>query len=323
MRWPPPLLPARVAHVMDIHEAKDLFATSGFWSGLKELATGAADSSLSKPYALALHPQGGLLVTDTGRAMAHYYCWSRQKYIPLRLGHGQILSSPVGIAALPDGRILVADSRRETVECFNSNGKPMPPFVAKGVLERPAGIAVNASSLEVYVADVTQHRVGVFDFQGRLTRWIGRRGLGPGEFNFPTHLAVGADGRLAVADSMNFRIQLLDDDGTLVREIGKLGDAPGQFSKPKGVAIDADGHIIVVEGLYDALQFFDGEGRLLLSLGGPGSGPGEFWLPAGLAVDRENGLLFVADSYNRRIQVFRLLSEAPGANAAAGPDFVK
>jgi sugar lactone lactonase YvrE len=108
---------------------------------------------------------------------------------------------------------------------------------------------------------------------------------------------------------MNFRIQVLETDGTFVRTFGSLGDAPGRFSKPKGIAVDAEGRIVVVEGLHDAVQFFDPEGRLLLSVGSPGSDPGHFWLPAGLAVDRTNQLLFVADSYNSRVQVFRILEE--------------
>jgi sugar lactone lactonase YvrE len=48
----------------------------------------------------------------------------------------------------------------------------------------------------------------------------------------------------------------------------------------------------------------------LLSLGASGSGPGEFWLPAGLAFDDKEQLLFVADSYNSRVQVFRLIGAA-------------
>jgi len=109
---------------------------------------------------------------------------------------------------------------------------------------------------------------------------------------------------------MNFRVQILEPDGTFVRSIGVAGDAPGGFAKPKGVAVDPRGRIMVVEGLHDAVQFFDWDGRLLLSLGASGSGPGEFWLPAGLAFDDKEQLLFVADSYNSRVQVFRLIGAA-------------
>jgi DNA-binding beta-propeller fold protein YncE len=53
---------------------------------------------------------------------------------------------------------------------------------------------------------------------------------------------------------------------------------------------------------------FDSEGNFLMQIGGPGFGPGEFDEPVGLAMDAE-GRLFVADTWNRRIQVFRERSD--------------
>ena len=40
--------------------------------------------------------------------------------------------------------------------------------------------------------------------------------------------------------------------------------------------------------------------------GEEGSGPGEFWLPAGIHVD-SSGRIWIADSYNRRVQVFKVV----------------
>jgi sugar lactone lactonase YvrE len=74
------------------------------------------------------------------------------------------------------------------------------------------------------------------------------------------------------------------------------------------VAVDGAGRLMAVEGLYDGVEFFDAQGRFLFHLGGSGSEPGQFWLPGGLAFDPVENLFFVADSYNGRVQVFRLLS---------------
>jgi DNA-binding beta-propeller fold protein YncE len=43
-----------------------------------------------------------------------------------------------------------------------------------------------------------------------------------------------------------------------------------------------------------------------LAIGQEGSGLGEFWLPAGVYID-DNNRIYVADSFNKRIQVFELL----------------
>lgn len=307
--WPPPPETPRVAFVMEIRSHRDLFKTASGPLGIAGWLSGEPDSALVRPYAVALHPAGGLLISDPGRAVVHFYDWNRRRYIPVGAELEGGLPSPVGVAALPDGRILVSDSRLGRVESFTAQGRPLGPFASEDLFQRPAGIAVNPRRREVYVADVTAHRIGVLDFEGGLKNWIGRRGQAPGEFNFPTHLSLDPRGNLAVTDSMNFRAQLIDPDGQFLRSVGQLGNSPGKFSKPKGLAVDRQGRMIVVEGIYDALQFFSPEGRLLLSLGQPGSEPGQFWLPAGVCMDSERELLFVADSYNARVQVFRFLKE--------------
>jgi DNA-binding beta-propeller fold protein YncE len=306
---PPSPEKPRLAYVMEITKQEDLFKTRGVWKGFKEFFAGSADSRIVRPYALAIHPAGGLLIADPGKKIVHFYYWSRRDYVPIgpRLPGG--LQSPIGVAVLPNGNILVCDSRLGTVECFDIKGTPLGRFCDPELLRRPAGIAVSNARSEVYISDVTQHHIAVFDLKGHLLRFIGERGDGAGKFNFPTHLALGPEGLLYVTDSMNFRVQVLEPDGTFVRSIGRLGDAPGQFSKPKGVAVDPEGHVIVVEALYGALEFFSPQGELLLSVGSSGSGPGQFWLPAGLCMDPEERLLFVADSYNSRVQVFRLLEQ--------------
>jgi hypothetical protein len=52
---------------------------------------------------------------------------------------------------------------------------------------------------------------------------------------------------------------------------------------------------------------YDSEGNLLLRFGSSGMNPGEFRLPAGICI--EDNHIYIADSINRRIQVFRYVSE--------------
>jgi len=62
----------------------------------------------------------------------------------------------------------------------------------------------------------------------------------------------------------------------------------------------------VADAGFDNVQIFDEAGRLLLYFGGSGQAPGLFWMPAGIFVDRRDRI-YVADSYNRRIQIFQYL----------------
>lgn len=314
MVWPLPPQPSRVAYVMQIREHADLFQESGFWRTLGGWITGGPDSRLVRPTAVAIHPSGGLVVTDIGRQTAFFFDWSHRRCRNLGSERPGGLPSPVGVAALRDGRILVSDSKLRSVEAFSQDGRWLGSFAKAGLLERPAGIAVNDERNEIYIADVAGHAVLVFDPQGNLLRRFGRHGAGLGEFNFPTHIAIGPEGQLAVTDSMNFRIQLFSPEGKPIQAIGSHGDAPGQFSRPKGIAADSRGWFMVVEGLYDVIQFFDWNGAFLITIGASGSHPGEFWLPSGLVFYEKEHLLFVADSYNGRVQVFRVL-DAPAQSS--------
>jgi hypothetical protein len=308
--WPPPPETPRVAYVMQIRRHQDLFSEAVGWHFIQHLLAGPQDSQMSRPFALALHPEGGLLVSDPGRNCVHYYCWSRQRYVAIGAQLAGGLPSPVGVAALPDGRILVGDSKLGHLESFAADGKSLGPFGALDLFKRPAGMAVDPATQRVYIADVSRHEIVVLDFAGKLILRFGARGAGNGQFNFPTHLALTPEGNLAISDALNFRVQIISPDGKFIGKFGESGDSPGHFSKMKGIACDRAGHIISVESLYGFLQFFDAQGQFLLNLGGSGSAPGQFWLPSGLCYDPQQQLLFVADSYNSRVQVFRMMQDS-------------
>ena len=66
---------------------------------------------------------------------------------------------------------------------------------------------------------------------------IGSRGSGPGQFKYPTSVAVDGNGNWLVADRNNNRLQLLAPGGTHLQTIGSEGSGPGQFNYPQGVAV--------------------------------------------------------------------------------------
>ncbi|MCK4336986.1 MAG: 6-bladed beta-propeller [Candidatus Aminicenantes bacterium] len=84
---------------------------------------------------------------------------------------------------------------------------------------RPSDMDVDRALRLIYIADSGNHRVVVFDFDGKFVRIIGQQGQGPAEFSRPTGLHVFDGGRLAVADVGNNRIQLFDRTGQFLRSI--------------------------------------------------------------------------------------------------------
>lgn len=71
----------------------------------------------------------------------------------------------------------------------------------------------------LYVLDRGNQRVLVFDRSGRFVRQFGKKGDGPGEFQFPNDLTVHADGSIAVYDLAHRSFSLFGPDGAFRRSV--------------------------------------------------------------------------------------------------------
>lgn len=304
--WPPPPESPRIAYVRDISGPADIGARPAALVRFANWITGVnpVENNLQMPFGLSLDGAGNLLVTDSGNDHVCYLDLARKKWTVWKTVGGSSFSAPV--AALHHGKLFyVADSEQGRVVAFEENAKKIR-FAITNELSHPSGLALLGEKL--VVADSQRHQIVFYSLDGQFISKFGRRGRGPGEFNYPTHVSVDTRNRVYVTDSMNCRVQVFDADGKFLREFGGVGDGPGRFSRPKGVATDIEGHAYVVDALFDNVQIFDEAGRLLLDWGETGSGPGKFWLPNAIVINSKNEI-FVADAYNHRIQVFRYLSQ--------------
>ncbi len=303
--WPAPPDEPRIAFVRSIEGPADLGIKPSGWAKLGRWLAGNNPESeqLVKPFGIALDDQGNLCLTDTGANAVAWFDKAHKTWHRWEKAGEVRFASPVAVAK--QGRTFyVADSGLGAVVAFTETGALL--FQIKGELERPAGLAISSNRL--FVVDSKRHEVLIYELQGRLSGRFGTRGSGPGEFNFPTHIAAGGAGELYVTDSLNNRVQAFDTEGRFLRQVGSIGDAPGHFSRPKGAAVDTYGHLYVLDALFGNVQLFDREGRLLMTLGQGGSQPGEFWLPNGIVISRNNEI-YVADSYNHRVQVFQFIGQ--------------
>ena len=60
------------------------------------------------------------------------------------------------------------------------------------------------------VCDENNHRIQVFELNGKFLGKFGKKGGNLGEFNNPTALAVLRNGHIVVSDSVNNRIQIME-----------------------------------------------------------------------------------------------------------------
>jgi DNA-binding beta-propeller fold protein YncE len=180
---------------------------------------------------------------------------------PSTLQSGKPFNRPTHVALCPRrGDIYISDGYGNSrVHKYDPRGRHLfswgEPGTDPGCFNVPHNIATDAQGL-VYVADRENHRVQIFDDQGRYQdQWknlhrpcgmFADRRQGDlfyiGELG--TALAVNAE-----VPNIGNRVSILSAKGELLARVGDRfgGEGPGQFIAPHGCAVDSHGDLYVAE----------------------------------------------------------------------------
>ena len=107
-----------------------------------------------------------------------------------------------------------------------------------GELIWPIGVALNQFNSQIIIADSNNHRIQIFELDGRFVKNFGHHGRRDGQFDSVTGIFVDSMANIFVVDRMNHRVQLFDRYCRFVRTIGAgNGSAPGELNHPWGIAV--------------------------------------------------------------------------------------
>ena len=167
--------------------------------------------------------------------------------------------------------------------------------IMEGQFTEPSGVAVNAQN-DIIVADTNNHRIQIFDREGRFKLQFGEFGKRDGQLSYPNRVAVfKATGDIVVTErSPTHQVQIYNQYGQFIRKFGA-----SILQHPRGVTVDSKGRIIIVECKVMRVVIFDQFGNILYTLGF--SRHLEF--PNGVVVnDKEE--IFISDNRAHCVKVF-------------------
>ena len=158
-----------------------------------------------------------------------------------------------------------------------------------------------------------------FDAGGNFVREIGKNLYG---WSFAHAVRVDRDDNVWVTDKGSDLVIKFTPEGRVAMVLGRKQEASdeetgpvkhpnppapaedGRFRQVTDVTWDPAGNIFVSDGYINSrVAKIDKDGNWLASWGNRGSKPGEFNTPHSIAADAQ-GHIYVADRFNRRIQVF-------------------
>ena len=165
---------------------------------------------------------------------------------------------PTFMAWLPDGTFFVADGYANTrVVKFDKNGKYLMAWgepgsnsgrggkqeTRPGYFNNVHGIAVDPQTRQVFVNDRQNHRVQVFDENGKFLReWS----FGPPPSDIHLFI-ITSDRYLWAADRGTSKMLKYDLNGNFLYSWGTWGDFPGGFWGVHGLSVDQEGNFYVAE----------------------------------------------------------------------------
>lgn len=231
-----------------------------------DLVLKAEIKGLDKPLGVAIDAQGYILIGNDGRDNIEVYDPANGDLLVV-FGEG-LVKMPTAITIDDFGNIYVTDSRSNSVKVFDPAYNPVKVIgkdSSRGALDFPIDTEIS-SNLEIFVADQSNKRIQVYDFDGNWLRSITFTGAGCSWMTglctsppFTRLQALDTDsfGRLHVLDNFAASVMMFNPaDGTFLGSYGGYGNEAGLLRLPMDVLISETNMAIVTSGDGDRIEVY-------------------------------------------------------------------
>ncbi|MDC1286320.1 tetratricopeptide repeat protein [Gammaproteobacteria bacterium] len=280
----------------------------------------------SKDYARVMGGATGLKMADDGTV----YVSSAEKGTLLSIVDGEVEARSLtpkvfkdkdlgGIDVLPNGQLVVVNADSGQVAIFNSELKLIERFAQSGgdagELRSPGPVAASINQ-KIYIGDVSNKRVSVFNQQGLFLYTIGRGGAS-GDLKKPRHVSIDAEENVYVLEGEE-RISIFNVVGELLARFTtkELKQYFGKTPKFSALTADLDGNLYIGDRVQRRVTIFDWRNlKVLKHIGSAGLVRGQYRSISYLSINAR-GQLAVLDKKSKKLEVYQLEQKSFAAPVA-------
>ena len=218
------------------------------------------DGQFREPWGVAVAADGRIFVADTWNGRIQSFDsdgrflnkWGVFGIIADDDRDPLALFGPRGLAALPSGNLLVADTGNKRLVEFTPEGEYVRQVGGGGIIlgrfEEPVDVAVHPPTGNILVTDIWNRRIQVLSAdliplaEWPMPTWEGQ------DIWDKAFVAAAADGTVYATDPQFSQVFVISADGVIQASFGKFGSDLNQFARPTGIAIDPlSGELLVAD----------------------------------------------------------------------------
>ena len=154
------------------------------------------------PHGIATHPiTGKIFVSDARNHRIQVFNGADLSFSHIIMHHN--IHMPLDLAVDSEGYLYTTDTFTHNVCKFTTTGQ----YIAK--LKNSCFIFLAIYNKHIYITDTSNHRILIFDSNGKQLHSFGKKGNREGKYNEPAGIAVDTSGYVYVCDNHNNRIVMI------------------------------------------------------------------------------------------------------------------